>query len=113
MKYTYQLRSGCRNFLYFLLFDFCKLWFFCDIHFYLSEYHSYGVTDKQSGYHAEDMAAAMLASTLGIEFDEDKSRFTPVSELGIGILSCFIMGLFIDVILKSNIIHFFFKSSSI
>ena len=40
---------------------------------YLSEYHSYGVTDKQSGDHAEDMAAAMLASTLGIEFDEDKS----------------------------------------
>jgi len=40
---------------------------------YLSEYHAYGVTDKQSGDHAEDMAAAMLASTLGIEFDEDKS----------------------------------------
>ncbi|MCX5894897.1 MAG: arginine decarboxylase, pyruvoyl-dependent [Proteobacteria bacterium] len=40
---------------------------------YLSEYHAYGATDKQAGDHAEDMAAAMLASTLGIEFDEDKS----------------------------------------
>ncbi len=40
---------------------------------YLSEYHSYGMTEKETGDHAEDMAAAMLASTLGIEFDEDKS----------------------------------------
>ena len=40
---------------------------------YLSEYHAYGMTEKQAGDHAEDMAAAMLATTLGIEFDEDKS----------------------------------------
>lgn len=40
---------------------------------YLSEFHAYGMTEKQAGDHAEDMAAAMLASTLGIEFDEDKS----------------------------------------
>jgi len=40
---------------------------------YLSEYHAFGVTDKQAGDYAEDLAAAMLASTLGIEFDEDKS----------------------------------------
>ncbi|MCX8044478.1 MAG: arginine decarboxylase, pyruvoyl-dependent [Desulfobacterota bacterium] len=40
---------------------------------YLSEFHSFGMTEKQAGDHAEDMAAAMLASTLGIEFDEDKS----------------------------------------
>jgi arginine decarboxylase len=40
---------------------------------YLSEYHSYGVTDKHAGDYAEDLAAAMLASTLGIEFDENKS----------------------------------------
>jgi len=39
---------------------------------YLSEYHAYGQTGQMSGDHAEDMAAAMLASTLGIEFDEDK-----------------------------------------
>jgi len=40
---------------------------------YLSEFHTYGMTQKQAGDHAEDMAAAMLASTLGIDFDEDKS----------------------------------------
>jgi arginine decarboxylase len=31
------------------------------------------MTEKQAGDHAEDMAAAMLASTLGIEFDENTS----------------------------------------
>ena len=40
---------------------------------YLSEFHAFGMTEKQSGDHAEDMAAAMLASTLGIEFNEDTS----------------------------------------
>jgi arginine decarboxylase len=40
---------------------------------YLSEYHAFGETEKTAGDNAEDMAAAMLASTLGIEFDEDKS----------------------------------------
>jgi len=39
---------------------------------YLSEHHAYGQTEKLSGDYAEDLAAAMLASTLGIEFDEDK-----------------------------------------
>ncbi|MCX6356718.1 MAG: arginine decarboxylase, pyruvoyl-dependent [Candidatus Aureabacteria bacterium] len=40
---------------------------------YLSEYHSYGETDEVAGSNAEDMAVAMLATTLGMEFDEDKS----------------------------------------
>ncbi|MCX5899877.1 MAG: arginine decarboxylase, pyruvoyl-dependent [Proteobacteria bacterium] len=40
---------------------------------YLSEFHAFGMTEKQAGDHAEDMAAAMLASTLGIEFDENTS----------------------------------------
>jgi len=40
---------------------------------YLSEFHAYGMTERQAGDHAEDMAAAMLASTLGIEFDENTS----------------------------------------
>ncbi len=40
---------------------------------YLSEHHAYGQSDKIAGDYAEDLAAAMLASTLGIEFDEDKS----------------------------------------
>ena len=39
---------------------------------YLSEHHTYGQTEKVAGEYAEDLAAAMLASTLGIEFDEDK-----------------------------------------
>jgi arginine decarboxylase len=40
---------------------------------YLSEFHACGMTEKQAGDHAEDMAAAMLASTLGIDFDENSS----------------------------------------
>ncbi|MFC1499938.1 pyruvoyl-dependent arginine decarboxylase [Candidatus Zixiibacteriota bacterium] len=40
---------------------------------YLSEHHTYGKTAEQAGEYAEDLAAAMLASTLGVEFDEDES----------------------------------------
>lgn len=40
---------------------------------YLSEYNAYGQTEKEAGDTAEDLAAAMLASTLGIDIDEDKS----------------------------------------
>ncbi len=36
---------------------------------YLSEHHTYGETAKRSGEYAEDLAATMLATTLGIEFD--------------------------------------------
>ena len=38
---------------------------------YLSEHHSFGMTEKKAGEYAEDLAASMLASTLGIEFDPD------------------------------------------
>lgn len=38
---------------------------------YLSEHHAYGLTDNVAGDYAEDLAAAMLASTLGIELDEN------------------------------------------
>ncbi|MBZ0220755.1 MAG: arginine decarboxylase, pyruvoyl-dependent [Candidatus Methylomirabilis sp.] len=38
---------------------------------YLSEHHAYGETDTAAGDYAEDLAAAMLASTLGIELDEN------------------------------------------
>ncbi len=34
---------------------------------YLSEHHSFGETDKVAGEFAEDLAAEMLASTLGID----------------------------------------------
>jgi arginine decarboxylase len=40
---------------------------------YLSEHHSFGQSEKEAGDFAEDLAAAMLASTLGIEFDANKS----------------------------------------
>lgn len=38
---------------------------------YLSEHHAYGQSDDVAGDYAEDLAASMLASTLGIEFDPD------------------------------------------
>ncbi|MBN1382935.1 MAG: arginine decarboxylase, pyruvoyl-dependent [Deltaproteobacteria bacterium] len=40
---------------------------------YISEHHAFGQTERQAGDYAEDMAAAMLASTLGIDFDVDES----------------------------------------
>ena len=40
---------------------------------YLSEYHSFGETEKEAGDYAEDIAAQMLASSLGISFDVNKS----------------------------------------
>ncbi len=36
---------------------------------YLSEHHSFGETDEKAGDYCEDLAATMLASSLGIEFD--------------------------------------------
>lgn len=38
---------------------------------YLSEYHAFGVSDEKAGGFAEDLAASMLASSLGIDFDDD------------------------------------------
>ncbi len=38
---------------------------------YLSEHHAYGETDEEAGEYTEDLAAQMLATTLGIEFDPD------------------------------------------
>src|SRR5215469_15376002 len=40
---------------------------------YLSEHHSYGETAKKAGDYAEDLAATMLATTLGVEFDAEKA----------------------------------------
>ena len=39
---------------------------------YLSEHHGFGQTEIEAGEYAEDLAASMLATTLGIEFDPDK-----------------------------------------
>ena len=38
---------------------------------YLSEHHPFGETDERAGEYAEDLAATMLASTLGVEFNPD------------------------------------------
>lgn len=40
---------------------------------YISEHHAFGQTVREAGDYAEDLAAAMLASTLGIDFDIDAS----------------------------------------
>ncbi len=39
---------------------------------YLSEHHAFGQTEIEAGEYAEDLAASMLANTLGIDFDPDK-----------------------------------------
>jgi len=40
---------------------------------YISEHHCYGDNSKKLGDYAEDLAASMLATTLGLEFDPDKA----------------------------------------
>jgi arginine decarboxylase len=40
---------------------------------YLSEHHAFGETDEKAGEYAEDLAATMLSTTLGIEFDPEKA----------------------------------------
>ncbi len=39
---------------------------------YLAEHHAYGQTEQEAADYAEDLAATMLATTLGIPFDPDK-----------------------------------------
>jgi arginine decarboxylase len=40
---------------------------------YISEHHCFGVTGKKLEDYVEDLAATMLATTLGLEFDPDKA----------------------------------------
>jgi arginine decarboxylase len=40
---------------------------------YLSEHHSFGETDQKAGDYAEDLAAMMLATILGVDFDPNAS----------------------------------------
>lgn len=40
---------------------------------YLSEHHAFGEVAKKTGEYAEDLAATMLATTLGIEFNSAKA----------------------------------------
>jgi len=38
---------------------------------YLSEHHAFGQSDSTTGEYAEDLAASMLATILGVDFDPD------------------------------------------
>lgn len=38
---------------------------------YLSEHHAFGQTEREAGDYAEDLAATMLATTLGVEFNPE------------------------------------------
>ncbi len=40
---------------------------------YISEHHSFGETESRAGEYSEDLAASMLASTLGLKFDPDEA----------------------------------------
>ena len=40
---------------------------------YISEHHAYGQTEEVAGDYAEDLAATMLATTMGISFDSAKA----------------------------------------
>ena len=43
-----------------------------DSHYgYISEHHPFGENEKVAGEYAEDLAATMLATTLGVEFDPE------------------------------------------
>ena len=49
---------------------------------YLSEHHSYGETAKKAGEYAEDLAATMLATTLGIAKNTLSKYFAAELEAG-------------------------------
>ncbi|HKB16607.1 MAG TPA: arginine decarboxylase, pyruvoyl-dependent [Planctomycetota bacterium] len=40
---------------------------------YLSEHHSYGEDEESAGEYAEDLAASMLCTVLGVDYDADAS----------------------------------------
>jgi len=40
---------------------------------YISEHHSFGETHERAGEYAEDLAASMLATTLGLKFNPDEA----------------------------------------
>ena len=46
-----------------------------DCYGYLSEHHGYGQNEKEASQYAEDLAAYMLATTLGEDFDISRARY--------------------------------------
>ena len=55
---------------------------------YLSDHHSFGQTDHIAGDYAEELAAEMLATTLNVEFDPDKSWTKRKKSTGCQTRSC-------------------------
>ena len=51
---------------------------------YLSEHHTFGQTEQEAGDYAEDLAATMLATTLGIPFDPEKDYNERREQYGMG-----------------------------
>jgi arginine decarboxylase len=53
---------------------------------YLSEHHGFGLDEKEAGHYAEDLAADMLATTLGKNFDLNEiwNKEKSLYELGDG-----------------------------
>ena len=59
---------------------------------YISEHHCFGMTEAETADYVEDLAATMLASTLGIEFNSDaawdeRKRVYEMSDLIVDSLS--------------------------
>ncbi len=59
---------------------------------YISEHHCFGMTEIETADYVEDLAATMLASTLGVEFDSDaawdeRKRVYQMSDLIVDSLS--------------------------
>jgi arginine decarboxylase len=57
-----------------------------DTYGYISEHHAFGQTEEVAGEYAEDLAATMLATTMGVDFDPDaawdqKRQLFQMSEL--------------------------------
>ena len=44
-----------------------------NVYGYISEHHSFGEPEEVAGTYAEELAAEMLATTLNVEFDPDRS----------------------------------------
>jgi arginine decarboxylase len=44
-----------------------------DLHGYLSEHHGFGQNADEAGDYAEDLAASMLCSTIGVDYDSEAS----------------------------------------
>jgi arginine decarboxylase len=53
-------------------------------HGYISEHHDFGIEKKQLGDYTEDLAATMLASTLGLDIDLEKAWDERKQEFKIG-----------------------------